>query len=68
MKRYKINMLVPHTKEILAPDEQEARREAKRLTHTDDTQPGSMKAILHSVEYVRDEPEPIDFDFDGEAA
>jgi hypothetical protein len=68
MKRYKINMLVPHTKEILAADEQEARREAKRLTHTDDTREGVMKAVLYSVEFVQDEPEPIDFGFDGDTA
>lgn len=69
MKRFKINMLVPHTKEILAADEQEARREAKRLTHSDDTRLGVPKAVLHSVEFIRDEPEPIDFGFpEGDVA
>lgn len=68
MKRYKINMLVPLTKEILAADEQEAHREAKRLVHSDDTATAAPKALLHSVEYVRDEPEPIDFGFPEDAA
>jgi hypothetical protein len=63
MKRYKITILVPQIKEILAANDQEATREARRLTHSDDTMPGEPLAILSSVEFVRVEPEPIDFGF-----
>ena len=68
MKRYKITLLVPHSKEILAANEQEAHKEATRLTQVDNTRDEVPKAILHSVEYIRNEPEPIDFGFPPEAA
>jgi hypothetical protein len=68
MKRFKITILVPHSREILATDLQEAHKEAVRLVHDDDTHPGTPKAVLHSVKFIQDEPEPIDFGFGDEAA
>jgi len=67
MKRYRVTLLVPHSKDILAVDEKEAYKEATRMTQADDTKDKAPKAVLHSIKYIRDEPEPIDFGFPPEA-
>jgi len=62
MKRYKVTLLVPFEKEILAPDLKEAGEEGGRLAglynKSDD-----IKTIVRSVIELGDEPEPIDFGF-----
>ena len=69
MKRYKITLMIPHTQETLAVDEREAAREAERLAKINSTHHKAGKAFIHSVEFMQDEPEPIDFNFnDGDEA
>ncbi len=68
MKRFQVNLMLPHAKEILAVDEREASREADRLAHVHSTHKFAGKAFVHSVEFMRDEPEPIDFGFTDDAA
>lgn len=64
MKRFKITLLIPHSKEIVVETMQEAHNEASRLAAAR-AAPGP-KAIVHSVEEVGFvTTEPIDFDPDG---
>ena len=60
MKRFKITLMVPHSKEIVVATVQEAHNEATRLASAEVH--GGPKAIIHSVEelgFVT--TEPIDF-------
>ena len=69
MKRYKITLLVPVEKEILAVDLKSAGKEGERLVKLHNNKSDALKTVLRSVKFVQDEPEPIDFGFtDGEAA
>jgi len=64
MKRYKVTLLVPHSTEIMAGDQQAAHAEAARLAHVGKTQDNQPDAIVHSVEFMNEEAEVIDFNFD----
>ena len=62
MKRFKITLLVPHSREIVVVDAQAAHNEATRLAtaHTANNEP---KAIVSSIEEIEDvQTEPIEFD------
>ena len=50
MQRYKITLLVPHSREIIVADVQAAHNEATRLAKG--TLEGEMAAIVHSIEYL----------------
>ena len=61
MKRYKITLMVPHSREIVVADAQAAHNEATRLARSG-IAPGEAAAIVHSVEYINDvQTEEIDF-------
>lgn len=69
MNRYKITLLVPVEKEVLAADVKTASKEAERLCRLHNSKDNTLNTVIRSVEFVRNEPEPIDFGFtDGEAA
>lgn len=62
MKRFKITLLVPHSREIVVADTQAAHNEATRLASAN-VVPGEPKAIVSSIEEIEDvQTEPIDFD------
>ena len=52
MKRYRITLLVPQTKEIVVKDAQAAHNEASRLAAAHAL--GSLKPVVHSVEYLEE--------------
>lgn len=63
MKRFKITLMVPHSREVVVADAQAAHNEATRLA----TIPvdGSPCAVVHSIEEIEDViTEPIDFDIE----
>jgi len=49
MKKYRVTILVPHTRTIEAENIQAAALEAGRLTKINDTDERAPKAKLHSV-------------------
>ena len=52
MKRFKIVLLVPHSREVVVRDVQEAHNEATRLAEADGH--SGIKATVHSVEEIGD--------------
>jgi len=61
MKRFKITLMVPHSKEIVVANAQEAHNEATRLAAAEVHE--GPKALVHSVEELGDiQTDPIDFD------
>ena len=61
MKRFKITLMVPHSREIVVADAQAAHNEASRLA----TAPleGEPSALVHSIEEIEDViTEPLDFE------
>lgn len=61
MKRFKITLLVPHSREVVVADAQAAHNEATRLAKAN-VLPGDHPAIVHSVEFINDiQTEEIDF-------
>ena len=69
MKRYKITLLVPQDKEVLAGNIEDASKEAERLCRLHNIGDDTINTVVRSIYFVQDEPEPIDFGFtDGEAA
>lgn len=65
MKRYKITLLVQHSREVVVADAQAAHNEATRLANAN-VAPGEWPAIVHSVEYVSDvQTDPIQFDLEN---
>jgi len=60
MKRFKITLMVPHSKEIVVATMQEAHNEATRLAAGEVAE--GPKAMVHSVEEIEGVvTEPIDF-------
>jgi len=60
MKRFKITLMVPHSKEIVVGSVQEAHNEATRLASAEVHE--GPKAMVHSVEEIEDvNTDPIDF-------
>ena len=60
MKRFKITLMVPHSREIVVADTQTAHNEATRLAAA--PQDGEIAAVVHSVEEIGSViTEPIDF-------
>jgi len=57
VKRYKVLLLVRLEKEILADNDATAHTEALRLAARDD-------AVLSTIEFVCDEPESVDLEFE----
>jgi hypothetical protein len=49
MRRYKVTLLVPHSRVIDAVDLQAAHKEALSIAHINNTDDRAPKAILHSV-------------------
>ncbi len=66
MKRYKVIILVPTVNEILAVDSQSAHVEATSLAKIGQLQEGQPAAIVHSVELMFDEPDPVEYGFNNE--
>ena len=63
MKRYKITLLVEHSKEVIVASAQEAHNEATRLAGTKGD--GTPKAIVQSIELLGDvETTPLNFDIE----
>lgn len=52
MQRYRIILLVPTAREIVAVDAQAAHNEATKLAQAETWE--QMKPIIHSVEYLGD--------------
>ena len=64
MNRYNIILLVPVHKEVLAMDVNEAGGEAERLCRLHNSgKENEIPTVVRSINYVQDEPEPIDFGF-----
>jgi len=61
MKRFRITLLVPHSREIVVADTQAAHNEATRLAKAN-VAPGEQAAIVNSIEFLGDVmTEEIDF-------
>jgi len=63
MKRFKITLMVPHSKEIVVTDAQAAHNEATRLAAA--TVQDGPKALVHSVEELEDvQTEPVGYELE----
>jgi hypothetical protein len=68
MQQFKVTLLVPVSKVVLAADIKEAVSEAARLATLHNKDSTKLRTIIRSVVLEDPEPPPIDFGFDGDAA